>query len=164
MRSAPSHCELPQKRFGNTQSVTPFDEVMGDVRVTPYLSLAWSREIVTGTITRRKAIPMIHDLIHESARRRQRRKRERDFEEALPATRDIDRVIISALRDMIIRDYGGLLGNAWRSKSEVGRLIEDAVKLLEAEGFNVDHPVLTARLRHRLGDDSRDHILQRSQL
>lgn len=107
---------------------------------------------------------VVHDLTHESARARQKRKRERDFKEALPETRDIDRAIVAALREMIARDYKGLVGNAWRANSECGRIVLGAMRQLEREGCDAQNPAFMARILHRLGDHTRDDNLTRSQL
>jgi hypothetical protein len=104
---------------------------------------------------------MSYDMRKRADRERQERKRLRDEHDRLASSRAIDQALVSALRDALRERHSGLVGQAWRAGSEIGEVVERALRELERLGYDVEHPTQTARVLHRLGDASRDYDLNR---
>jgi hypothetical protein len=104
---------------------------------------------------------MAYEDRKKADRERQERKRLRDEHDRLAGTRAIDQALVNALRGVIRDQHGGLVGQAWRAGSEVGEVVERALRSLERAGYDVEHPTQTARVLHRVGDSSRDYDLVR---
>lgn len=88
------------------------------------------------------------------ARKRQARKEQRDAEERLPQTRDIDAALAGAFSDYLHERYSGRLDVMRRARSEMRHVVLHALRRLHRAGYDVEHPAFKARVWRRLGDRS----------
>ncbi|WP_036291999.1 hypothetical protein [Methylosinus sp. PW1] len=102
---------------------------------------------------------MSNETRKRSDRGRQRLKRERDAEAGLADPRVIDSFLVRAI-GVVLRDrHESDVRLAWRRKSEIGEVVEIALRMLEEAGYARESRKQIARVLHRVGDGSWDGLL-----